>query len=90
MTRIKISSQNRKDLHVLWISKKDTKLKKNYETYSRILSDVIKIVKKLYYNKFITNSNNKTKTTWDSVKIEIKKKKVSYLMFIIPGDDKGI
>ena len=89
MTRIKISSQNRKDLHVLCRSNKGTKLKKNYETYSRILSDVIKIVKKLSYNKFITNSNNKAKTTWDSVKTEIKKK-VTYLMFIIPGDDKGI
>jgi hypothetical protein len=61
-TGIKISSQNKRDLYLLCRSTNNPKLKKYYKTYCRILSDVIKTAKKLYYNKLITKSNNNTKS----------------------------
>ena len=42
--------------------------------YCRILSEVIKTAKKLYYNKLIINSNNKVKSIWNIVKMVTKKK----------------
>jgi hypothetical protein len=41
--------------------------------YSKILSKVIKAAKKLHYNKIILNFKNKTKTTWNIVKMETGK-----------------
>jgi hypothetical protein len=70
---IKISSQHKRDLYLLYRSSNNPKLKNHYKTYCRILSDVIKTVKKLYYNKLITKSNNKTKVLWNIVKMTQKK-----------------
>ena len=53
---------------------KDLKLKSYYNTYCRILSEVIKFAKKLHYDKLIINSNNRVKIIWDIVKTETKKK----------------
>jgi len=55
-------------------STNDPKLKNHYKTYCRILSEVINTAKKLYYNKLITNSNNKAKSIWNIVKMVTKKK----------------
>ena len=38
-------------------------LKKNYKTYSKILANVIKEAKSLYYDNQLTNSTNNIKTT---------------------------
>jgi len=73
-TGIKISIQHKRDLYLLCGSTKDPKLKNYYKTYCRILSDVIKTAKKLYYNKLIINSNNRGKSIWNIVKTETKKK----------------
>jgi hypothetical protein len=43
-------------------------LVRHYKKYCKILSDIIKLAKKHYYNKLITNSKNKVKTTWDIIK----------------------
>jgi len=72
-TEIKISSQHKRDLYLLCRSTEKLKLKKHYITHCRILSDVIKTAKKLYYNKLITNSNNRAKSIWNIVKMETKK-----------------
>ena len=71
---INISSQHKRDLYLICRSTKDSTLKSYYKTYCRILSEVIKMAKKLHYNKLIINSNNKVKTIWDIVKTETKKK----------------
>jgi hypothetical protein len=73
-TGIKILSQHRRDLYLICRSTKDPKLKSYYKTYCRILSEVMKMAKKLHYNKLIINSNNKLKIMWDIVKMETKKK----------------
>jgi hypothetical protein len=39
-----------------------------YKKYCKILSDIIKLAMKHYYNKLITNSKNKVKTTWGIIK----------------------
>jgi len=36
--------------------------------YCRILTSVIKLAKKRYYNSILTCSNNKTKTAWNIIK----------------------
>jgi len=74
MTGIKISSQGKRDLYLLYRNTNNPKLKTHYKTYCRILSDVIKTAKKLYYTKCIINSNNKSKSIWYIVKNETKKK----------------
>jgi len=43
-------------------------LTKYYKKYCRILTNIIKLAKKRYYNNIITCSNNKTKTTWNIIK----------------------
>ena len=58
-TGIKISSQHKRDLYLLYRDTKDPKLRNYYKQYCRILTEVIKTAKKLHYNKLIINSNNK-------------------------------
>ena len=48
-------------------------IKKHYQTYCKILADVTKETKGLYYN-LITNSPNKIKTTWMIVNLETHRK----------------
>jgi hypothetical protein len=74
MTGIKTSDQHKRVLYLLCRSTNNPKLKTHYETYCRTLSDIIKIAKKSYYNKLITDSKNKAKSIWNIVKTETKKK----------------
>jgi len=48
----------------------NSKLKAHYKSYCLIFSEVIKAAKQLYCNNKISKSNNKTKTTWDIIKME--------------------
>ena len=41
-----------------------------YKDYSKILSKVIKMAKRMEYDKLILNSYNKAKTTWDIINKE--------------------
>ena len=60
-------------LYLLCRDTKDSMLKNYYKRYCRILSDVIKTAKKMYYNNLIINSNNKSKTSWHIIKSETNK-----------------
>jgi hypothetical protein len=73
-TGIKISNQHKRVLCLLCRDTNNSKLKKHYKKYCRILSDVIKTAKKLHYNKLIADSNNKAKTIWNIVQMETNKK----------------
>ena len=46
----------------------DTSLKLRYKRYCKLLIDVIKTVKKKYYDELISKSKNKTKTAWKIIK----------------------
>jgi hypothetical protein len=39
-----------------------------YKRYCRILTNVIKLAKKRYYNNILNSSSNKTKTAWNIIK----------------------
>jgi len=45
-------------------------VQEHYKLYRKILSKVIKVAKKLHYDKIIFNSKNKMKTTWNIIKSE--------------------
>jgi hypothetical protein len=47
----------------------DPNLKLYFKADSKMLSNVIRAAKILHYNGFIMNSNNKTKTTWNIIKM---------------------
>ena len=72
-TAIKISSQHKRELYLLCRDTKNPNLRNYYKNYCRILTEVIKTAKNLYYNKLIINSNNKAKTMWNIVKTETQK-----------------
>ena len=69
-TGIKTSCQHKRELYFISTDSNNYKLKAHYTSYCLILSKVIKAAKQLYYNNKISKSNNKTKTTWDIIKIE--------------------
>ena len=71
---IKTSCQHKRELYLISRDRNNFKLKVHYKSYCLILSKVIKAAKKLYYNNKISKSNNKIKTTWDIIKIEICQK----------------
>jgi len=50
----------------------DTNLKLQYKRYCKILIDVIKTAKKMYYDELISKSKNKAKTTWKNHKKDRK------------------
>jgi len=51
----------------------DPNLKKYYKQYCKILANVIKQTKSSMYANRITNSTNKIKAAWDTVKAETNK-----------------
>jgi hypothetical protein len=65
---IKISCQHKRELYLTLRNSNDPDLKRYYKIYCKILSIVIKAAKKLHYNRLISNSNNKLKTTWNIIK----------------------
>jgi len=67
-TRIKTSCNNKRKLYLLYRESKDPNLKIYYKNYCKILSKVIILAKKMYYNNKLVNSTNKPKTTWNIIK----------------------
>jgi hypothetical protein len=55
----------------------DLRLKSHYKMYCKILSNVIKEAKRINYNNQILASNNKIKTTWEIVKLELGRKTIN-------------
>jgi hypothetical protein len=70
---IRISCQHKRNLHMLCKSTECHTLLAYYKKYSKILREVIKAAKRIYYNKMIVNFNNKSKTIWNIVNNEISK-----------------
>jgi len=69
---IKTSCRHKRELYLAY-RKNNLELKRHYQVYCKILSNVIKEVKRVYYNKINLKSNNKCKTTLDIIK-ELSKK----------------
>jgi hypothetical protein len=65
---IKISCKHKIDLYLLYRILNDVALKNHFRLYCKILKDVIREAKRQHYNRQVSNSSNKTKTTWDSVR----------------------
>jgi hypothetical protein len=82
-TGIKISCNEKRELYLLSRESNDPKLCKHYKLYCKILSQVIKASKESYYNKYIADSDNRTKATWNIVKTltgnKIKRKEISHI-----------
>jgi hypothetical protein len=62
------SCARKRELYVLSGTTDNPELLRYYKIYCKILSDIIKLAKKHYYNKLIINSKNKVKTTWGIIK----------------------
>jgi hypothetical protein len=71
---IKISCKRKRIPYVTSRNSDNLAIKKYYKDYCKILTEVIKEAKKLYYDKQIINSNNKMKKTWDIITLETHRK----------------
>jgi hypothetical protein len=69
------TSCKHKRLYLCTRSSNDTSLKKYYKQYCKILTNVLKEVKKYTYNNQINKSTNKIKTTWNIIKKESNRHK---------------
>jgi hypothetical protein len=69
----------------LWLISKDSNdinLIKYYKQYCKILARLITEAKRPKYNDQIINSTNKMKTTWNIIKSETNKQKVTQLVIM--------
>ena len=64
---IKTSCRHKRELQFTCRNSNNGKLKRHYQVYRKVLSNVIKESKRIYYDKKIQKSNNKCKTTWDII-----------------------
>ena len=62
-TGIKTSCSNKRKLYLLYRKSNNPELKIWYKNYCKVLSKVIILDKKVYYNNKLANSTNKPKTT---------------------------
>jgi late competence protein required for DNA uptake (superfamily II DNA/RNA helicase) len=67
---IRTSCNHKRALYNLVKKSKDEGLKLYYKRYCTILMRVIKEAKKLYYQKLISNSENKIQLTWKIINKE--------------------
>jgi hypothetical protein len=67
---IRISCRHKRDLYIACKNTKNSTLITYYKNYSKILGNVIKTGKRLTYDKHISNSENKVKTTWQIINSE--------------------
>ncbi|PNF13662.1 hypothetical protein B7P43_G16878 [Cryptotermes secundus] len=65
------SCKKKKDLYLLVKSNNDVNLKTYYLRYCKILANIIKAAKKLYFKNKITHAHNKVKATWNIIKSNI-------------------
>ena len=71
---IKISCINKWKLYLISRNSQDQNKKIHYRKYCKVLTDVIKLAKQKYYNNLLTDSTNKTKTTWNIINENINKR----------------
>ena len=78
MKGFRISCANKRKLYLIHRNSNDHHLKEHYKKYCKILNMVILAAKKkIHYNNLLLKSNNKTKTTWNIVKIITNHKHIS-------------
>jgi hypothetical protein len=65
---IKISCINKRTVFLILRNTNDPNVSEYYTRDCRILTKVIKLAKKSYYNSNTTHSNNKNKTSWNIIK----------------------
>jgi hypothetical protein len=65
---IRTSCINKKKLFLSLRYSNDPNLPNYYKNYCKILTNVIKMAKKNYYNRVLDHSNNKVKTAWNIIK----------------------
>ena len=65
---IKTSCYNKRKLYHLSKLKRDRNFTLYFNRYSKLLKSIIKVSKRKYYDYIISNSTNKTKSTWDIVR----------------------
>jgi hypothetical protein len=64
---ILISCRHKKDLYLLSKMSNNIFLKDYYKKYCKIVISTVQLATKLYYNKLISQSSNKTKTAWNVI-----------------------
>ena len=64
---IKISCNNKRKLYLSYRLNPKKKSLNHYKLYCKILTNVIKEAKKIYYNKKVLKANNKCRVTWDII-----------------------
>jgi hypothetical protein len=67
-TGINTSSRHKSELYLACRNINNQESKRYYQVYCKILSNVIKEAKRIYYDNTIKKSSNKYKTTWDIIK----------------------
>jgi len=79
-TGIITSCKHKRELYKDLQNNKKATFASYYRDYSKILSRVIRMAKRMEYDKLILNSRNKAKTTWDIIHKESgrNKKEVKY------------
>jgi len=65
---IRTSCRHKRELYSIYRNSNNLGLKRHYQAYCKILSNVIKDAKRIYYDKKIKKSSNKGKTTCDIIK----------------------
>jgi len=65
---IKTSCSHKTELYLAYRNSNNLELKGHYQVYCKILSNVNKEAKRIYYKAKILNSSNKCETTWDIIK----------------------
>jgi hypothetical protein len=73
---LKSSCKRKKEFYLL-TKANDNDRKQYYKLYSKILTKVINVAKRLNYNDKIINSNNTAKTSWNIIKAESGKNRLN-------------
>jgi hypothetical protein len=71
---IKTSCNHKREIYLASMDSHDPKLRCHYKPYCKVLSNAILEAKRNNYNNQILRSNNKIKTTWESIKLESEKR----------------
>jgi hypothetical protein len=84
---LKISINHKRDLYMKCKYSNDQGLKNHYKIYCKILSKLITLAKHLQYSKQISNSNNKPKTLWNIINLEIgKSRRIEQISSLYSGE----
>jgi hypothetical protein len=80
----------RRDLYLITRNSKDPNIKNYYKTHCKLLSRSIIETKHAYYDKLISNSNNKIKSMWTIVKAVTGRKSDHDVVRILSPHGKSI